>query len=144
MLRADTTFDIASYFRDPDGDTLRYTATSANSDIVRVAIQHSDLTLSGGKTPDEADVTIQAYDSDSASSSQMFTVTVINRPPVIATPIPNLALVPGNDTTFSLASRPWINGSSGKVACAWWRRGTNSPGCAGRPVLGLCSPDSRL
>ena len=50
-----------------------------------------------------------------------------------------------NSTRLAVSPiRPWINGFSGKVACVWWRRGTNGPGCAGKPVLSVCSPNSLL
>ena len=74
-----TTLDVSSYFTDADGDTLTYTATSADTSKVTVSVSGSTLTM----TPVAAwqtTITVTATDPDGLTGSQTFTVNVL--PPV--------------------------------------------------------------
>ena len=42
------TVDAANYFGDPDGDTLTYTASSANTGVATVSVSGSTVTIGGG------------------------------------------------------------------------------------------------
>ena len=72
--------DVVAYFRDPDGDELRYGATS--SDAARVAVSASGgvVTVRGVAGGSET-VTVTATDPGGSAAEQNFVVTVPNRAP---------------------------------------------------------------
>ena len=97
------TMEASSYFTDPDGDTLRYTASVADSGVVRASVAGGTVTIRGvarGTT----DVTVAATDSDGASATQTFETTVPNRAPKPAGSIPAQTLNPGGTVAIN-ASR---------------------------------------
>ena len=70
--------DLAPYFRDPDGDRLRYAAEAANDGLVSPTIFQSRLTIvgvSGGSTV----VTVTATDPRGLTGTQTLEVTVRGR-----------------------------------------------------------------
>ena len=69
-----TTLDVAHYFRDPDGDTLTYGASSSHASV-RVTRSGSELTLTP-MSEGEAVITVTATDPDGLSATQRFRVTV--------------------------------------------------------------------
>ncbi|GEM_PF-4880451 len=82
-------------FDDPDGDILDYTAVSNAPAIARVEMSGSSLIVTPvGGLPGQggnATITVTADDGTGGTVSMNFTVTV-NRPPVVATVIPNQIL----------------------------------------------------
>ena len=74
-------FDVASYFSEPDGDELAYSASldypvrARIPDIVTASMSGSTLTLTPHSTPDKITVIVTATDSD-GSASQSFVLTV--------------------------------------------------------------------
>ena len=100
-----TTLDVASYFRDPDGDALRYTATTSNADVVSAGVSGSTLTLTG-EADGTATVTVSATDPDGLSATQPVAVTVEtpNRAPAPFGSIPAQSLNPGRTATLDVAS----------------------------------------
>ena len=81
-------FDLVDVFSDPDGDTLRYTASSSNNSVVTVTSSGSPITIRG-RAVGTARVTVRAHDrsvvgSGGLSTSRTFTVTVTEVPPTIA------------------------------------------------------------
>ena len=84
-----TTVDMATYFRDPDGGALTYAAASSAAGIVSVSQSASVLTLVG-VAPGSVTVTVTASDPDRLTASQSFQTVVEapNRPPVVVTAIP--------------------------------------------------------
>ena len=60
------TLDVASYFNDPDGGALTYTAASSDAGVVSVSTSGSTLTLVG----------VTATDSDGLTATQNAAVTV--------------------------------------------------------------------
>ena len=69
-------FDVSAYFSDPDGDDLRYAATSSNSGVIRAGIIGAVLTL----TPIElgtATIEVTAADADGLTVEQSFVVKVV-------------------------------------------------------------------
>ena len=73
--------DVGSYFSDPDGQVLEYSAVSAHPDRAAVAVSGSVLTtwgLAAGRTT----VTVRATDPGGLRAEQVFRVTVPNRAPM--------------------------------------------------------------
>ena len=75
---------LSTYFRDPDGDTLTYTAESSNLSVAIAQGVGSQLTISP-LSSGSATVTVTATDPDGLYATQTFNVTVTN------TPLPNRA-----------------------------------------------------
>ncbi len=73
--------DVGSYFSDPDGQELEYSAASSNPDRATVAVSGSLLAIAGaaaGRTT----VTVRATDPGGLRAEQSFGVLVPNRAPV--------------------------------------------------------------
>ena len=100
-------FGVASYFSDPDGDTLGYSAASSDAGVARASASGESLTLSavGAGT---ATVTVTARDPGGLTAEQSFTVTVPdtspNRAPVAVGTIPGQELSVGSGVGFGVAS----------------------------------------
>ena len=73
--RQSTTLDMSSHFEDPDGDPLTYTAETSNPRVATVRVSRSDVTVRG-VLRGEAEITVNATDTDGASVAQRFMVTV--------------------------------------------------------------------
>ena len=88
----DVDLDLDSYFNDPDGDALTYTATSSDTSRATVALNGSTLTIHG-VAPGAVTVTITASDA-TRSVAQLVAVTVVgNRAPVVDGAIPMQTLL---------------------------------------------------
>jgi len=90
------TVDGASYFSDPDGDDLEFSAASSEDEAVTVKVSGSKVTLSATGAG-KATVTLTANDPDELSASLDFDVTVSeaaeeNRPPAVVGRIPAQSL----------------------------------------------------
>lgn len=70
-----TTLDVVSYFSDPDGGALTYTASSSAAAVVSVSVSGDTLTLEG-IAEGTATVTVTATDPDGLTAAQGFQVTV--------------------------------------------------------------------
>ena len=106
LTEGDTvTVDLASYFTDPDGDSITYTATTSNSAILFLSIAESQLTLIG-VGPGTATVTVTATDPGGLKAIQDFNTTVDrrNRAPAVTDSIPEQVLTKGDTVTVDLAS----------------------------------------
>ena len=75
-----STLDPSAYFRDPDGDSLAYTATASDAEVAGVSVSAGAVTVTA-VAKGEATVTIMATDTEGLTASQAFTVTVPNRAP---------------------------------------------------------------
>ena len=96
-MTADSTLDVdvSRGFRDPDGDTLAYQASSSAPGVAAVAaVSGSTVTLMAVAAGTSA-VTVTATDPEGLSAAQWFTVTVEppeNRPPVAVGTLPPLRI----------------------------------------------------
>ncbi len=91
--------DLATHFGDPDGDTLSYSAVSADRRIVQVRVSGSKILLSA-RAKGAAEVTVTAADPDSLAVQQTFTMMVGNRAPVPVGSFPDHEL--GRDDRLTL------------------------------------------
>ena len=89
---ASVTIGVASYFADPDGDTLSYSVNSPNPSIVTVSISGSTVTIAPVSTGSTGKIIVTATDPDGLTATQDFTATVINQPPVAVGTISNVTL----------------------------------------------------
>jgi len=85
-------------FRDPDGDTLAYAASSNATAIATASLSSSLLTVAP-LTTGKAMITVTATDAKSGTTSTRFTVTV-NRPPAVRNAIDRQTLMLG-DSSYS-------------------------------------------
>ena len=99
------TVNLGSYFSDPDGDTLTYTATSSHASMATASVSGATVSI----TPIAAGaamITVTASDG-SLNATQALMVTVNpqpNRTPTIVTSIPAQVLIVGNTSTMDLGS----------------------------------------
>ena len=102
LVTGDTTaIDLSAHFSDPDGDTLVFTAESADHGVATATVSESTLTLRGvarGAT----EVTVIVRDPAGLSAMLTFAVTVPNRPPEVTDSIPAVELVTGDSTAIDL------------------------------------------
>ena len=96
------TLDLSVHFADPDGDTLEYTAESADSGVAVPEVAGDTLTIRAVRQGATA-VTVTATDPEGLSASQSVAVEVANRPPVVALAIPAQALKVGGSATLDLS-----------------------------------------
>ena len=93
-----TTVTVWTYFSDPDGDVLTYTATSSDTAIATVSVSGSVVSLTA-VTQGTATITVKATDRLSLSATQTFSVTVPNRAPVASGTISDQTLDVGETFT---------------------------------------------
>ena len=100
-----TVIDVVSYFRDPDGASLSYTAATSAPSVVSVSISGSSLTMFG-VADGQATVTVTATDSDGLTATQSVNVTVQtpNRAPAPSGSIPAQTVNAGETVTLDVAS----------------------------------------
>ena len=72
--------DVAGYFTDPDGDSLRYAARSSDLNLATVVVAGGTVVLTG-VAAGSATVTVTATDPEGLSAQQSYGVTVPNRTP---------------------------------------------------------------
>ena len=96
-----TSIDLHSYFTDPDGDPLTYTADVFFDDRARATISGSVMTVEGLEDGGTS-ITVTARDPEGEEARQRTRVEVIqpNRPPESTDVIPDQTLEPGDDYWF--------------------------------------------
>lgn len=96
------TVSLGTYFRDPNNDTLTYTADSGDTNKVTTSVNGSTLTLTPIATG-VTDVTVTASDSyDSANAS--FTVVVYRKPTLRTTTEMSGIVDPNEETSVTAGS----------------------------------------
>ena len=71
-----TTVDVSSYFSDPDGNPLTYSATSSNTNRATVSMSEATLVINA-VAAGTATISVKATDPSDASTTQNFSVTVL-------------------------------------------------------------------
>ncbi len=124
--------DMSSYFTDPDGDVLTFTAASANTGVVSVETAGSSVTIAA-VAPGTTRVTVTATDPAGISIQQSFAVTVLNRDPIAIGTIPGQSLEPGEAMTLDVS--PFFDDPDGEAlsySAASSNRGVATATVAGR------------
>ena len=100
----EATVDISGAFSDPDGDALRYVATSDASSVATASVSGSDLKVIG-EAPGSATITVTATDPGGLSATQTLEVTVnsANRAPTVSGAIPDQVLVENTEATVDIS-----------------------------------------
>ena len=97
------THELASYFRDPDGDPLVYTAAASDATVAGVSVSGDTVAVvalaKGGAT-----VTIAAADPEGLVAMQVFSVTVPNRAPLAIGTAPADTVAVGESATMDPSS----------------------------------------
>ncbi len=104
--------DMSSYFTDPDGDVLTFTAASANTGVVSVETAGSSVTIAA-VAPGTTRVTVTATDPAGTSIQQSFAVTVLNRDPIAIGSIPGQSVEPGEAITLDVS--PFFDDPDGEA-----------------------------
>ncbi|MCM3454860.1 fibronectin type III domain-containing protein [Heyndrickxia oleronia] len=103
---------LSSYFRDPDGDVLTYSANSSNSGVVTAQISGDRLILTGVKIG-SVTITVTAKDPSGESVSRTFSVTVQNQAPTTPTiSVPNKTFEYGDKETITWSASSDLDGDS--------------------------------
>ena len=80
------TINLGTYFSDPEGEALTYTAASSNTSIATVSISPGNVLTITAKAAGTATITVSATDPGKLTAEQQFSVTV-NQANAAPTPI---------------------------------------------------------
>ena len=97
--------DVSSYFSDPDGDALAYTAISSDPSLATVSVSGSTITVTG-VAEGSLTITVTATDPGGLEASHSFEVmvTVPNRAPTAIGTISDISVNVGETSTVDVAS----------------------------------------
>ena len=95
--------NVASYFTDPDGDALTFTAASSNAATASVAVSGSVVTVTAAARG-VATVTVTAQDPGGMSAQLTFTVTVPNQAPVAVDAVPAQTIFVGDTASVDVSA----------------------------------------
>ncbi len=98
------TVNVASYFNDPDGDALSYTAATSNAGVAGVSASGSTVTVVAVAVG-SATLTVTARDPGGLTATQSASVTVelANRTPLAVGAIPPQAITAGQTITLNVS-----------------------------------------
>ena len=105
MTKGPESLDVSGYFKDDDGDTLNYTASSDDTSKATVGALGSTVTITP-KAAGDATITVKATDPSNNSATQDIDVTVVaNRAPTAVGTIPSQTVnVGGNAKALNVSS----------------------------------------
>ena len=97
--------NLASYFNDPDGDALTYTAATSNASVAGVSASGSTVTVVAVAVG-SATLTVTARDPGGLTATQSASVTVepANRAPSAVDSVPAQTMTAGESVVVNLAS----------------------------------------
>ena len=97
--------DLGTYFSDPDGDALVFSAASSNGAVANAFATGSVLTVAG-RAPGIAEISVTARDPQGLAVAQGFSVTVAssNRAPTVVATISAHVLELGEEVQVNLAT----------------------------------------
>ena len=93
--------DLSSYFFDPDGDPLNFSAKTSNGDAAKVSVSGDELTISGVALG-TIDIEVTSTDPGNLTSMQAFAAVVSPSPPVAVGDIPRDTVEVGETATVDL------------------------------------------
>ncbi len=99
----ETVIDARGYFSDPDGDSLTFTAVSADTLLAIARVSGSEVRVSALAKGTVA-IAVTATDPGGLEAAQSFSVTIPNRAPRVADTIPGVEVVTGDTVTFDMAA----------------------------------------
>ena len=94
---------VSPYFRDPDGDSLTYTAASSTAEVATVTVSGDSVTVTA-IAKGVATVTVTARDPQGLAAQQRFEVTVPNRAPEAGDAIPAQTLFTGETASVDASA----------------------------------------
>ena len=101
---ATATVNLDSYFTDPEGETLTYTATASDTSIITVSVASATLTISTVKEG-TASIDVTATDPGGKFAFQTVSVSVVsNNNAPVAIQIPDKTVQAGQNFTVALGS----------------------------------------
>ena len=98
------TLDVSSFFSDPEGEELTYTAESSDAAVVTAGIEGSSLTVTAAAVG-TATVTVTAADPEGLTAAQSAEVTVeaANQAPEAVGAIPAQAMTEGDEVVVDVS-----------------------------------------
>ena len=98
------TLDVSSFFSDPEGEELTYTAESSDAEVVAVSVEGSSLTVTAVAVG-TATVTVTAADPEGLTAAQSAEVTVeaANQAPEAVGAIPAQAMTEGDEVVVDVS-----------------------------------------
>ena len=95
------TVDMSPFFSDPDGDELAYTAVTSDGALATAEVSGSVIRVTA-VAKGSAMVTVTATDTEGATATQSFGVTVPNQPPVAVGTIPAQTVEVGGEVVLEM------------------------------------------
>ena len=95
--------DVSSYFTDPDGDTLSYTAASSNTGVASASVSGSSVVVTA-LARGVVTVTVTARDPRGLGAQQRFQLTVPNRAPEAVDAIPARTVFAGQTASVDASA----------------------------------------